>query len=91
MIDSVRKWIKEPANLVAVALVSVSAVVIIVVSVFGDRTSSAPERPDIPRCTLEDGSTQDLCWWYDDANGWYLNINKGESVYVPRTGDLITW
>lgn len=32
MIDSVRKWIKDPANLIAAALVLISAAVIIFVS-----------------------------------------------------------
>lgn len=89
MLGSIRKWIKEPANMLAAALVMISAAVIIGVSV--NAPAPSPERPDVPRCELEDGSTQDLCWWHDDANGWYLNIDHGRSVYVPRTGDLITW
>lgn len=48
-------------------------------------------KSEVPRCDLEDGSTQEVCWWHDSANGRYLNINFGQFVWVPQTGDMINW
>jgi hypothetical protein len=45
----------------------------------------------VPQCIEEDGSTQEVCWWQDDANGRFLNINYGQFVWVPQTGDMINW
>lgn len=55
-----------------------------------DQGETHNDAPVIARCALEDGSDQGLCWWRDDANGWYLNLDHGKAVYVPSTGDLIT-
>jgi hypothetical protein len=46
---------------------------------------------DVPVCEIEDGSTQEVCWWRDDANGRYLNINYGQYVYVPMNDEMINW
>lgn len=45
----------------------------------------------VPQCDLEDGSTQEVCWWHDAANGRYLNINYGQYVYVPMNDEMINW
>lgn len=48
-------------------------------------------KSEVPRCDLEDGSTQEVCWWHDAANGRYLNINFGQYVYVPINDEMINW
>lgn len=56
-----------------------------------DQGETRTDVPEIALCQVEDGSSQGVCWWHDDANGWFLNLDHGKGVYVPRTGDLITF
>ena len=77
-------------TLATLTLALITAVALAAV-IFANRSSaSEPNNPQtVPMCDLEDGSTQELCWWRDDANGWYLNINFGQAVYVPLNNELI--
>ena len=94
MIDSVRKWIKEPANMIAAALVMISAAVIIGVSVTAD-ASTPDARPTLPVCTNEDASGQDACYW--DASRFGSDhpdavvFDSGKITYYPHTGELAVW
>lgn len=55
------------------------------------KTITTKIKSEVPRCDLEDGSTQEVCWWHDAANGRYLNINFGQYVYVPAQDEMINW
>ena len=57
----------------------------------GIKTEYTTAGETVPMCELEDGSTQEVCWWSDPANGRFLNINFGQFVWVPQTGDMINW
>lgn len=48
-----------------------------------------PASAGVPRCQQEDGSNQRVCWWYDKANGTFVNMDYGRYTYVTETGDLI--
>jgi hypothetical protein len=94
MLDSIRKWIKEPANLLAAALVMISAAVIIGVSVASDNGARS-DRPTLPVCVHEDASGQAACFW--DASRFgsehpdaYV-FDSGKITYYPHTGELAVW
>ena len=55
------------------------------------QTLKIKEDNGVPMCDLEDGSTQEVCWWHDSANGRYLNINYGQYVYVIMNDEMINW
>src|ERR1044072_9377369 len=71
-----RQWIKKPESITATALVSLSAAVIIGVSV--NAPDPAPVKQSAPAnlCREEDGSDQEFCWWCDKGTGWILNIDR---------------
>ncbi len=93
MLDSVRKWIKQPANIVSTALVTLSAALIIGVSVTADAQPAA--RPSLPVCVHEDASGQPACYW--DASEFgsdhpdALVFDHGKITFYPHTGELTVW
>ena len=94
MLETLHKWIKEPSNIVAAALMIVSTAVILAVSF----TSDAPTpdaRPSLPVCAHEDGSGQSACYW--DASEFGSDhpdayvFDHGKITFYPHTGELAVW
>jgi hypothetical protein len=50
-----------------------------------------PKSAGVPRCEHEDGSTQSVCYWYDKANGVFVNMDYGRWTYVTTTGDMLEY
>lgn len=61
-----------------------------------DSSEASPAEPhSIPACAVEDGSTQDICFWdaSEHGNGEghdVINIDHGSAAYYPETGILVT-
>lgn len=51
--------------------------------------SVADKYAAVPPCEHEDGSTQEVCWWYDSANGLFINMDYGKYTYATAMGDVI--
>jgi len=89
-----RQWIKKPESITSVALVSVSAAVIIGVSVTSDNATRS-DRPALPVCVHEDASGQAACLW--DASEFgsdhpdALVFDSGKITFYPHTGELAVW
>lgn len=50
-----------------------------------------PKSAGVPECEHEDGSSQEVCWWYDSANGTFVNMGHGRYTYVTATGDMLDY
>lgn len=74
----------------SVATLALITAVTLAAVIFANRASASDDRPNVPTCTTQTGTTQDMCWSFDQESGeWFLNLNHGQSFYVPSTGDTI--
>lgn len=45
----------------------------------------------VPECETHDGSTQLVCWAYDEPNGLYVHMDYGRYTYVSATREMHDW
>lgn len=78
-------WLKA---LYAVLIAFVATVGLALVFASNDTANPSP----VAKCELEDGSTQQVCWWHDTHGaGDIVNIDYGRWTYEMNTGDLIRY